>query len=89
MKPRFIGSWTGGIAFVPTPFIPSAGYCNAVLLTPDEFEAFKLAYFDGLDQETAAGRMGVSRGTLWRMLDSARKKIATALVQRRPLVVTG
>ena len=89
MKPRFISSWRGSFAFVPVPFLPPAGYSNAVFLTPDEFEAFKLVYFDDLDQETAAERMGISRGTLWRTLNSARKKIAMALIQRRPLVITG
>ncbi len=88
MKPRFISSWMGSFAFVPSPFLPP-GCSNAIFLTPDEFEAFRLVYFNGLDQETAAEQMGISRGTLWRTLNSARKKIATALVQRRPLVVTG
>jgi predicted DNA-binding protein (UPF0251 family) len=34
--------------------------------------------------------MGVSRGTVWRLLQSARKKTSQALTEGRPLqVVTG
>jgi len=43
--------------------------------------------FEELTQEEAAKRMGISRGTLWRSLYSARKKIATALAEMRPLII--
>jgi predicted DNA-binding protein (UPF0251 family) len=33
---------------------------------------------EGLSQEEAGERMGVSRGTAWRLVQSARKKIAQA-----------
>ncbi|RLI03689.1 hypothetical protein DRO30_00715, partial [Candidatus Bathyarchaeota archaeon] len=33
-------------------------------------------------------RMGVSRGTVWRCLENARRKIATMLAENRLLVVT-
>ena len=42
---------------------------------------------EGLTQEEAAERMGVSRGTLWRSLNSARKKIADMLATKRPLII--
>ncbi len=54
----------------------------------DEYEAFRLVYHEGLNQEEAAKRMRISRGTLWRCLESARNKIARMLVEHRPLVVT-
>jgi len=31
--------------------------------------------------------MGISRGTVWRCLSSARKKVATMLVEGRELVI--
>jgi hypothetical protein len=41
---------------------------------------------EGLTQEKAASSMNVSRGTLWRLLESGRKKVVQALVEKRPLV---
>ncbi len=32
--------------------------------------------------------MGVSKGTIWRLVQSARKKIAQALSEGRPLFIT-
>lgn len=59
-----------------------------ILMTPDEVEAFKLVFYEGLTQEEAAKQMGVSRGTLWRCLESARRKLASMLAEVRPLIVT-
>ena len=50
------------------------------VLTKDEIEAIRLADFEGLYQEEAAKEMGVSRPTFSRILSSARKKIANALI---------
>ena len=58
-----------------------------VVLYRDELEAFRLVYLEGLRQEEAAERMGLSRGSLWRLLDSARRKIALALSEARPLLI--
>jgi len=73
-------------------FIPFEGGVpvqnEPVYLTPDELEAFRLVYLEHLTQSEAAQRMGISRGTLWRCLESARSKIAKALVERRPIVIT-
>lgn len=57
-------------------------------MTYDEFEAFRLIYHEGLNQEEAASRMGVSRGTVWRCLESARNKVSSMLIELRPLVIT-
>jgi len=59
-----------------------------IYMAYDEFEAFRLIYHEGLNQEEAANRMKISRGTVWRCLESARNKVARMLVERRPLVVT-
>ncbi len=50
-----------------------------ITLQQDELEALKLCDMDGLTQEEAGQRMGVSRGTVQRIVASARRKVATAL----------
>jgi len=51
-----------------------------VVITLDEFEAMRLVDLDGLYQEKAAKKMGISRQTLGRVLESARSKVARALM---------
>jgi predicted DNA-binding protein (UPF0251 family) len=58
-----------------------------VILMPDELEALRLVDYEGLMQEEAAQRMGISRGTLWRCLDSARRKAAKMIVEGRELSI--
>ena len=53
----------------------------------DELEALRLADHEGLYQETAAERMGVSRATFARILDRARSAVARALVEDRAIVI--
>lgn len=60
-----------------------------VVMTLDEFEALRLSDLDGLYQEEAAGRMQVSRPTVGRILDSARRKVADALVNGKALRIEG
>ena len=60
-----------------------------VILTFEELEALKLIDLEGLMQEEAAVQMGVSRKTLWNDLKSARKKIATALIQGWAIRIEG
>lgn len=54
----------------------------------DEFEALRLCDGEGLDQAAAGLAMGVSRGTVQRMLQEARRKVVQAIAQRRALVIT-
>lgn len=56
-------------------------YLEEVVLLPDELEALKLYEVDGLDQKQAAATMNISQPTFARILDSAIKKIASALIQ--------
>ncbi len=63
-------------------FIPSdipAGE-ELIELTPDELEALRLVYLLELTQEEAARRMGISKTTLWRLVESGRKKLVEAIV---------
>lgn len=56
------------------------------MLFRDELEALKLCDLEGLFQEQAGERMGVSRGTVQRLLASARHKTADALVSGAALI---
>ena len=60
---------------------------DKLILYPDELEAVKLCDYDGLNQEQAGVQMGVSRGTIQRILASARKKIAEALSLGKALIL--
>jgi len=60
-----------------------------VILTVDEFEAVRLADLDGLYQEQAAEKMNVSRQTFGRIIESAHKKVAEALVKGKALKIEG
>jgi len=55
----------------------------------DEFEAIRLADLKGMYQENAAEKMKVSRQTFGRIIESARKKIADALVTGKALRIEG
>lgn len=60
-----------------------------MVLAVDEFEAIRLADLEGLYQEQAAERMNVSRQTFGRVIESARKKVAEALVEGKALRIEG
>jgi len=58
---------------------------DEVVLTLDEIEAIRLADLDGMYQEQAAEQMDVSRQTVGRILTSAHRKIAEALVEGKAI----
>jgi predicted DNA-binding protein (UPF0251 family) len=60
-----------------------------IALTVDELEAVRLADLEGLYQEQAAEKMNISRQTFGRIIDSAHKKIADALVNGKALSIEG
>ena len=62
---------------------------ETVTMTVDEFEAVRLADLEGLYQEDAAKEMGVSRQTFGRIVESAHRRIAEALVNGRALEIEG
>jgi predicted DNA-binding protein (UPF0251 family) len=55
-------------------------------LFQDELETLRLCDLEGLTQEQAGEKMGVSRGTVQRILTSARRKCAETLVKNYCLV---
>ncbi len=62
---------------------------ESVQMTVDEYEALRLLDHEGLTQETCAARMNISRTTVTSIYDSARRKVADALVNGRRLLITG
>ena len=62
---------------------------ESVVLSFDEYEAVRLLDYEGLLQEQAAERMNVSRPTLTRIYENARKTIARAFVECKMIVIEG
>lgn len=62
---------------------------EGVYLTLDEFEAVRLADFEGLKQVDAARRLKISRPTFSRIVSSARNKIADGLVNIKAIRIEG
>lgn len=60
-----------------------------VVLTVEEFEAVRLKDFRNFDQEECAKKMDISQPTFHRLLQSARKKIADAIVNGKSLKIEG
>ncbi|MGQ9592046.1 MAG: DUF134 domain-containing protein [Planctomycetota bacterium] len=58
-------------------------------LTLDELEALRLADLLGLYQDEAAAGMQISRATFGRIVESARRKVAEALVSGKALRLEG
>ncbi len=85
---------TRKIEFVPrVTFFKPAGVprveLEEIALTLDELEALRLADLHGLYQEKAAPKMGISRSAFARILESARRKVADALVHGKCLRLEG
>ncbi|KPJ52751.1 hypothetical protein AMJ39_06970 [candidate division TA06 bacterium DG_24] len=62
---------------------------DQVVLGVDEFEALRLADLEGLYHEEGARRMGVSRQTFGRILDTAHRKVAETIVLGKALTIEG
>jgi predicted DNA-binding protein (UPF0251 family) len=54
----------------------------------DEIEALRFCNLEGLDQVEAAKRMKISQATLCRILTSARKKVAEALIEGKAIKIS-
>lgn len=86
-KRRWIQAGPGVTAFKPcgTP----GRTLETVEVGLDELEAIRLADLEGLYQEEAAKRMGVSRPTFGRLVESGRRKVAEALLGPKMLLFKG
>jgi len=82
------------VSFIPpiTYFKPAgtplAGLDEVKLLV-EEAEAIRLKDVEGLEQEESAQKMNISRTTFSRILDSARQKIADALLNGKAIRIEG
>ncbi len=83
-KPVSLGRIPAVSRFIPVPQMGS----DPIHIEPAEMEALRLVDLEGLSQEEAGDRMGISRGTVWRLLQSGRKKAVEALIKARPLVIS-
>ena len=84
-KPRFVSGYPTLTAFIPQG-VPISG---EVLLSVEELEAIRLSDFEGLDQESAANLMEVSRQTYGRILARAHLCISEALITGKALRIEG
>jgi len=86
-KPRFVQARPIVDGFQPNRLPPWGR--EEVSLTIEGLEAIRLSDFEGLDQESAAMRMNVSRQTFGRILIEARRIVAEALVMGKVLRIEG
>ena len=84
-KPRFVTGYPSIDAFVPRGDLQT----GQISLSVEGLEAIRLTDFEGLDQETAAGIMQVSRQTYGRILGEARHLVSEALVTGKALIIEG
>lgn len=61
----------------------------AIRMDLAELEVLRLCDLEGLEQQEAGLRMGISRGTVQRLVKAARAKVAQALVESSALVIEG
>jgi len=87
IKPRFVQGRPIVSAFIPDRTSPWGR--EEVVLHIEGLEAIKLSDFQGMDQETAAKMMNVSRQTFGRILAEARAIVADALVMGKILRIEG
>ena len=86
-KPRFIYHMPKYLVFGPKGYMHKD--LEEVILLIDEFEVIRLIDHLDYNQEEAATQMNVARTTVQRIYTDARKKIATALVEGKMIVIEG
>ena len=85
-KYRKVCHFPKNLVFLPEN-IENSG--KPVCLTVDEYETVRLMDREGMSQEEAGERMNVARTTVQLIYASARKKLADALVEGRPIHIDG
>jgi len=86
-KPRRVGF------LPPVTFFNPAGASieetGEIKLNLDEWEALRLKDYLGLDQQECAGYMELAQSTFQRILATARTKLASAVVEGKPVRIQG
>jgi len=62
---------------------------QGIRLSLEELESIRLKDLEGLEQEECARQMRISRPTFHRILESARKKLADALITGKAIQIEG
>lgn len=71
-------------------FVPEGiDQAETVTIGYDEYEVIRLLDYAAYSQEQCAVKMNISRPTVTRMYENARKKVADALVNGKRIVITG
>lgn len=86
-RPRRIGYRPDVMYFKPRG-VPMR-MLEEVVIKADELEALRLSDVNQMDQTSAAKQMGISQSTFARMLASARKKLAEAIVRGKAIQLEG
>lgn len=74
---------------VADEFTANVGNGEPIILTVDEYECLRLVDHQGFSQERCAEYMQISRATAQLICDTARKKLASALVEGRNIRIEG
>lgn len=77
-----------GVGFFRPVGVP-ANVLQGVRLSVEEIESIRLKDLEGLDQEECAQRMHISRPTFHRVIESARRKLADALINGKAIQIEG
>lgn len=86
IKPRRV-NFNPNVTYFKPRAIPLS-ILEEVDLSVDELEAIRLCDFKEQDQVEAAKKMKISQSTLQRILSSAHKKIAEALIEGKAIKIT-
>lgn len=87
-KSRLVHSMPPCEGFIPVGYQQSKGH-ETVVMTIDEYETIRLIDYGKLNQEICAAHMGISRSTVTNIYESARFKLADALIHEKVLLIEG
>ena len=85
IKPRKL-CFNPGVTYFKPRAIPLTSL-EEVELGLDELEVLRFCDYKGLEQKEAASKMNISQSTLQRILTSARKKVAEAIVEGKAIKI--
>ncbi len=79
-------SFNPDVTYFKPQGVPMIGL-EIIELTVEELEAYRLRHINDLEQKEAAGKMHTSQSTYQRILYSAYKKIADALINGKAIKI--